>query len=110
MKQVTNITLVENSTAGKPPKIFSGQVVRIRREPDTFITGADGHVSSAKHPTKVEWTGRTAKDLLNITDVIITGATGEVLVDAEVNRNYTAPSDIAGGVMFLVLDREPSPR
>jgi hypothetical protein len=108
MKQVTNITLVENSTAGNPPKIFSGQVVRIHRQPDTFLTGVDGHVSPAKHPTKVEWLGGTARDLLNITDVIITGANGEVLVDAEVNRNYTAPTDIDGGVVFQVQDRESS--
>jgi hypothetical protein len=105
MNQVANITLVENSTAGNPPKVFAAQTVRIHRQPDTVITGADGHVNSARHPTKVEWTGGTAKDLLDITDMIITCANGEVLVDAEVNRNFSAPFDIAGGVMFLVLDR-----
>ena len=103
MKHVTEITLVENSTAGNQPKIFAAQTVEVRHEADTIITGVDGHTSRGRHPSKVLWSGGTANDLLNITDVKIIDNNGEALVDGELNTTYGVPRNIAGGVEFFVL-------
>jgi hypothetical protein len=105
MKQVANITLVEKSTAGNPDKVFTTQTVTIRHQANTSVTGVDGRTSPGRHPTEVEWAGGTTGDLLDITDVIITGLNGDVLVDAEVNMTFEIPRGIPGGVRFFVLGR-----
>ncbi len=103
MKQVVELILVENSTAGNKPKSFAAQTVEIHHEADTVITGVDGHTSRGRHPSKVLWQGGTASNLENITNVKIVGNNGEVLVDGELNTTYGVPRDIVGGVEFFVL-------
>ena len=103
MKYIADITLVENSTAGNPPKLFAAQRVNIRHRSDTSSTGVDGYTSTAKHPTEIEWAGGTAADLLDITDVLIATPAGEVLVDAALNTTFGTPRDISGGVRFFTL-------
>jgi hypothetical protein len=103
MKQVAEITLKENSTAGNQPKTFDAQIVEIRHKADTVVQGLDGHTSSARHPSEIIWHGGAAKDLANITHVKIVGKNGNVLVDGELNTHYDVPRDIASGVKFFVL-------
>jgi hypothetical protein len=99
----TQITLVENSTAGNPPKIFAGQMVEIADEPDTVKIGVDGYISTASHPSIVLWRGGAAKDFANITDVTIVDSDGAVLVCGELNKTFVVPRNVTGGVEFAVL-------
>jgi hypothetical protein len=103
MKQVAEITLVENSTAGNKPKIFAEQTVQIHHEADTVVTSVDGITSRGRHPSKVFWLGGGAIMLKNITDVKIVGANGATLIDGSLNTHYAMPRDVAGGVEFFVL-------
>lgn len=102
MTKNVEVTLVEYSTAGNPPKTFTAQTVEIAHEADTVVTGVDGHISIGRHPSKILWFGKTTKDLANITNVKIAGKNGEVLIDGELNTNYGA-RDTAIGVEFYVL-------
>jgi hypothetical protein len=98
------LTLLEHSTAGNPPKKFDGQTVEITREPDTVRTGVDGYTSSGRHPTKIFWHGGTAKSFANITNVRVVADNGEVLIDNDqLCTTYHLPKDASGGVNFEVL-------
>jgi len=98
------VTLLEHSTAGNPPKKFVGQTVEIVREPDTVQTGVDGHTSSARHPTKIFWHGGTAKSLANITNVrIVADDVGVLINDDQLCTTFQVPKDVSGGVKFEVL-------
>jgi hypothetical protein len=98
------ITLVENSTAGNPPRHFSGQTVEADHEADTVVQGVDGHISTGRYPWKIVWRGRQASDLAHITNVKIVRANGHLLVDGELNTTYGAPRDVTRGVEFWVLE------
>jgi hypothetical protein len=99
------ITLIENSTAGNPPKVFAGQTADVTHEPDTVVTSVDGKISVGHHPSKIIWREGKAIDLKNITDVKIAGQDGAVLLDAEVNRTFEVPRDCDRGVEFSLLRR-----
>jgi hypothetical protein len=102
------VTLLEHSTAGNPPKKFAGQTAEIVREPDTVQTGVDGHASSAHHPTEIFWHGGTAKSLANITNVRIVADNGEVLInDDQLCTTFQVPKDGSGSVKFEVLSEGP---
>jgi hypothetical protein len=103
MKTIVEITLVENSTAGNPPRIFAAQTVKIDHEADTVKQGVDGHTSIGRHPSKIFWFGGVAKDLANITNLKVVGNGGELLVDGELNTTHGVPRDTADGVEFFVL-------
>jgi hypothetical protein len=103
MKSIANITLVENSTAGNPPKTFDAQTVEITHEADTVVRGVDGRTSIGHHPATIFWLGGTAKNLAGITNVKIVGPNGDVLVDGELNTTFGVPSDVTKGVKFFVL-------
>ncbi len=103
MENIANVLLIENSTAGNPPKLFEAQRVEIAHENDTVVQGADGHVSRGSHPSRVLWLGGTAKDLSGITNVRITAADGGVLLDGELNTFSGVPKDSDVGVQFFVL-------
>lgn len=103
MQKIANVLLIENSTAGNPPKSFEAQRVEIAHENDTVVQGADGPVSRASHPSKVLWFGGKVDDLSGITNVKITAADGSVLLDGELNTHYGAPKNTEVGVQFFVL-------
>ena len=110
MKQTVDITLIENSSAGNPPRTFYAQNVEITHEPDTVSNSVDGHRSVGLHPSKITWFGALAKTMENITDVKIVGSGGRILVEGELHTNYDAPRDVDGNVQFLVLRPEHPPR
>jgi len=103
MQKIANILLIESSTAGNPPKSFEAQRVEISHENDTVKQGVDGQVSRGSHPSKVLWFGGNANDLSNITNIRITTADGNVLLDGELNSNSGAPKNTDVGVQFFVL-------
>jgi hypothetical protein len=97
------IALIENSTAGNPPKMFSAQTIGIEHEPDIVQISVDGRRSSAKLPATVLWLEGKAKELQRITDIKIFGSDGAMLLSAAILRTYQAPRDVDGGVEFQVL-------
>ncbi|MEQ1484789.1 hypothetical protein [Methyloglobulus sp.] len=103
MQKIANILLIENSTAGNPPKSFEGQHVKITHKNDTVIQSLEGHVSKGRHPSNVLWLGGRANDFNGITNVKITAIDGNVLLDGELNTFYGRPTDIDEGVEFFVL-------
>jgi hypothetical protein len=103
MKQIADITLIENSSAGNPSKTFAAQTIDIRRVADTIHPSADGIISSAKHPSTVIWFGGNVGDFDHITNVRIVSVDGTVLIDAEILRTFEQPHSITGGVQFQVL-------
>lgn len=102
MPRNVTITLVEDSTAGNPPKIYAAQHIDIAYESDTVTIGADGITSAGSHPSTIFWRGGKAKDLKNITDVKIVANTGEIIVHGGLHTNYEVPLDVADGVKFLI--------
>jgi len=104
MQKIANILLIENSTAGNPPKSFEAQRVEISHENDTVVQSVDGHVSRGSHTSKVLWFGGKANDLSGITNVKITAADdGSVLLDGELKTFSGAPKNTDVGVQFFVL-------
>jgi hypothetical protein len=103
MQIIASVLLIENSTAGNPPKSFEAQRVEIAHENDTVVQGADGPISRASHPSKVLWVEGKANDLSGITNVKITAADGSVLLDGELNTFHGAPKSTDAGVQFFVL-------
>jgi hypothetical protein len=102
--RTVEVTLLEHSSAGNPPRKFVGQTVEITPDPDTVPTAVDGHTSRASHPTKIFWHGGTAKSLAYITNVRIIAGNGEVLIDDDqLILTFQAPKDVSGGVKFEVL-------
>jgi hypothetical protein len=69
----------------------------------TVVQGADGLISTGRHPSKIFWFGGTAKDLADITRVKIVGNNGEVLIDGELNTTYGGPRETADGVEFSLF-------
>ena len=106
--QKVEVTLIENSTAGNPPKRFAGQTVEITHEPDTVQTSVDAFTSYGRHPSKIFWRGGIAKSFASITHVKIAAASGEVLVDGQLISTFQAPQDVSGGVKFEILMRDSS--
>jgi hypothetical protein len=103
MKQTADITLIQNSTAGNPPKVYRSQTVEIIHESDTIVQSVDGHVTKGSHPSTITWFGARLEDLVEITDVKIVTAKGDVLVDGELNTFQGAPHQVGNGVRFFVL-------
>jgi hypothetical protein len=103
MQKIATIVLIENSTAGNPPKAFQAQHVEIFHEADTDVTGVDGYVSRASHPSRVVWLGGKADDFAGITNVKIISTDGSALLDGELNTFCGAPKNTSVGVEFFVL-------
>ncbi|MDA1379597.1 hypothetical protein PCI56_06580 [Plesiomonas shigelloides subsp. oncorhynchi] len=103
MKVIATILLIDNSTAGNPPKSFEAQRIEIKLENDTVTQGIDGYISKGLHPSDVLWFEGTVNDLRNITNVKITAVNGKVLLDGELNTFYGAPKNTDTGVQFFVL-------
>jgi hypothetical protein len=106
MRRTAEITLIENSTAGNPPKIFAGQTVEVTHKRDIIRTGVDGMTFPAHQPSTILWVEGTTTDLQNITDVKIIADNGEVLVDGELNTRHGVPHAVPEGVIFFVLKRD----
>ena len=102
MRQIADITLIEHSTAGNPPKTFTRQTVDIRRQDISTHMGVDGKLTPARHPSTVDWFGGKAADLKHITDVEIVDENGTTLLKMAIRTNFT-PLDILGGVRFQVM-------
>lgn len=103
MTSKANITLIENSSAGNPPKTFLDQTIEIRRVDKTFHRGVDGQLSYAKHPSTIIWYGGNASYFYRITNVLVATPDGAILIEAEVLRNFEQPHAIKGGMQFQVL-------
>jgi hypothetical protein len=103
MKRNSQITLVENSSAGNKPKVFVAQTVEVTPEADSVAQSVDGPLSGASYPSTVFWHGGTSKQMAGVTNVQIV-SDGQVLVDGERNTTYGAPCNVAGGVKFFVLE------
>jgi hypothetical protein len=106
------VTLIENSTAGNPPRKFAGQTCDIEHEPTIYSTGVDGITTHARQPTKVhwhegkaEWFGRNAATgLMAVTNVKVVASNGVALIDGwELITNPGVPRDVGNGVEFFVL-------
>ena len=106
------VTLIENSSAGSPPRKFAGQTCDIEHEATIYSTGVDGKTSHARQPTtvlwregKAEWFGRNpAAGLMTVTNVKIVASDGSVLIDDwPLCTNRGVPRDVGNGVEFFVL-------
>jgi hypothetical protein len=109
------VTLIENSTVGNPPRKFAGQTCDIEHEPTIYSTGVDGITSHARQPTRVlwhegkaEWFGRNpASGLMAVTNVKIVASDGRSLIDdLPLCTNRGVPRDVGNGVEFFVLPLE----
>ncbi len=99
-----DITLIDNSTAGNPPRSYDGQEVLIHREPDIVVTGVDGYTSVGKQRTRVLWRGHNAAEMANITDVkIVNSQNKQPVIESELLSNWP-PRDFDGGVRFYLLN------
>lgn len=104
MQRTADITLIEQSTAGNPDRVFRAQRVVIEREPRSRRVSADGIVSFASHPTTITWLDGTVALLADTTNVRMT-ENGRIIVDdAQINTNHTVPTDFPGGVRFAVFE------
>jgi hypothetical protein len=103
---VAEITLIEHSTAGNPPKVFRAQTVSIVHELSTVMESSEGEFVPGHHPSTVMWFGGNVHELDDITDVKIVAANGEVLIEGELNRFHGGPHEVDGGVGFYVLRPE----
>jgi len=103
MQKIVNILLIENSTAGNPPKLFEAQHVKIKKGNVQLKQGVDGKISPYNELSEVLWIEGNATDFDGITDVKITSADGDVLLDGELNSFYNGPKDTDSGVKFFVL-------
>jgi hypothetical protein len=97
-------SVVVTLTIGRDvPTSITGQTVELDREPDTIITGVDGHTSIARHPWTVVWHGKAAADLkAQFIGVKIARCDGLLLVNGSINRNFESPHDVPKGVQFQV--------
>jgi hypothetical protein len=103
-----NITLIEDSTGGGLPRKFNDQSVDVSRELVTHVVSADGLASHGNHPRRLVWFGGRAEQLRGVTDVLMEDSwTAEVVIDAPLNTHNFSPADVAGGVEFWVLRRDP---
>lgn len=106
-RYVADLHLMENSSAGNPDRSFPAQTVFVQKGTDTSVTGIDGATSKAPFDTVIRWQGGTAADINGVTDVKIVEHGGETLVDGSLNLNFTAPTDIGGGMVeFAVFEGE----
>ena len=103
MKQIADITLIENSSANNPPKVFKAQTVEIRFTDNTTHMSNDGILATARHPSTVTWYDGKKAEFDHITDVLIVAPDGTVLMERALLLNFMAPHDVAGGVQFQVL-------
>jgi hypothetical protein len=103
---VAEITLIENSTAGNPPKVFRAQTVSIVHELSTVMESSEGEFAAGRHPSTVVWSGGNVRELDDITDVKIVAGNGEVLIEDELNRFHGGPHEVNRGVEFYVLRPE----
>src|SRR5580658_9821743 len=92
------VSLIENSTAGRAPKVFKNQTVEITHEGDEEQRSADGIISVGRIPHFVLWHGGRADQFTHITDVEITGADGSILLEGALCLNVDRPRDVDKGV------------
>ena len=106
------VTLIEYSTAGNPPRKFAGQTCDIEHEATNYSTGVDGITSHARQPTKVYWQGGKAEwfgwnataGLMAVTNVKIGRGDSTALIDDwPLCTNRDIPRDVGDGVEFFVL-------
>jgi hypothetical protein len=108
MVRTVNITLIEDSTSGGPPRKFNDQSVDLSREVVTHVVSADGFPTHGNHPRRLVWFGGRAEQLRGVTDVLMEDSrTAEIVIDAPLNTFNFSPTDVAGGVEFWVLRRDP---
>ncbi|HUI12973.1 MAG TPA: hypothetical protein VL048_05830 [Xanthobacteraceae bacterium] len=114
--RLVEVTLIENSTAGKPPRKFAGQTCDIEFGVTHWEPSADSPPSFALQPTtilwhegKAEWFGRNvATGLMAVTNVRIVASDGTTLIDDwELITNPGVPRDVGNGVKFSVLQPTP---
>jgi hypothetical protein len=103
MRQIADVTLIERSSAGNPPKVFTGQTADIRRQDISTHMSADGLLTADRHPSTVKWFGGNATDFDHITNVLIVAPDGTIVIDAEILRNFKQPHAINSGVQFQVM-------
>jgi hypothetical protein len=101
---IGDITLIENSTAGNPPRTFTNQKLEIDGEEPTVRPHADGGPPAiGNHPQEITWYGGTLDDVDGITDVKIVSQ-GRTLIEGTYNTFARIPRAISGGVVFYVLE------
>jgi hypothetical protein len=89
---------------GSVSRTVSGQEVKITGEPPTTRTGVDGKLSVGLHNREVTWYGGSANDLSGVHHVnMVQSATKAVVLDGDVNTNFTAVHNVSGGVRFDVF-------
>lgn len=112
LHRAVEVTLIENSTAGNPPRVSVGQTCEIEHEPTIYSTGVDGITSHARQPTKIvwhegkaEWFGRdAATGMMAVTNVKIIASDRSPLIDGwELITNPGIPRNLERGVEFFVL-------
>ncbi len=104
MKYTANLMLFEVSNEGKPDWLHQAQTLHVEREADTVKIGIDGIRSTGAHDVIIRWAEGSAREFEGINFVKIVLADGRVVVNGELNRTFTAPSDLpSGGVKFAVL-------
>ena len=103
MRYRADVTLIENSARGYPPKTFAGQSVEIRRVAPITSMGVDGTLSVGYQPTTVRWFGGEVARFEHITNVRIVSSDGNPLLEGGLLLTYEAPHVISGGVQFQVL-------
>lgn len=103
MRQIVDLMLVENSTAGNSPKFFRSQQVEILHEKATVIQSVDGIRSTGIHPSKILWFGGELAELQGITNIKITAENGSILIDGTLNAFNQVPKKVGESIQFFVL-------
>jgi hypothetical protein len=113
MHRSVEITLNENSSAGKPPRKFAAQTCDIEYGRTHYEPSVDSPPSPARQPTKVVWHEgnaemfgqRNAAGMLPVTDVKILASDGALLIDDwPLCTNRDVPRNLDNdGVVFFVL-------
>ncbi len=97
-----DITLIEDTTAGNPDRVYRNQSIRVFSETPVKETGVDGKVSIANLPSEIFWSGGSVALMNGVTDVRIEQA-GVVIMIGSLNSHYYFPKMIEGELRFGLL-------
>jgi len=97
-----DITLIEDTTAGNPDRVYRNQSIRVFSETPVKETGVDGKVSIANFPSEIFWSGGSVALMNGVTDVRIEQG-GVTIMSGSLNSHNFFPRMIDGELRFGIL-------
>ena len=95
------LKLLSRSAPGGTPKMFAGQTVQILNPGDAAPIASEGNISGTHHRLLLRWSGRSATDLIGMTDVR-GEENGAVLAEGSIDAAFGAVWNLPDDVQFLI--------